>query len=211
MSSSYKALYNETDITADVINVNNANITNLQCDTITESTPDNGVDVEGVHMEDNVLSVDTITEKTTDNGVNIEGVKLKDGKLNDTSYTEGILLSDSNGEITSSYSIPSTLTTQSLIPISSNTYELASLSSPFANGYLSNLNTNQISDMNSPIFYKIIMDSDSNRIRFCVGGEYVDIVFDSTAHISTPNIFISSCLTNGIAHFVESTGRLQSS
>lgn len=52
----------------------------------------------------NMINIYTniIYESTANNGIFIDGVHLKDGLINDTSYSNGILHSDINGSITSS-------------------------------------------------------------------------------------------------------------
>lgn len=49
----------------------------------------------------NGIQTDNIYEYTLNNGVNIDGLIIKDGLFNDTNYTTGYLISDTNGIITS--------------------------------------------------------------------------------------------------------------
>lgn len=56
----------------------------FKIDEIIENTTNNGVDIEGVHFEDDIITVDTINELTTNNGVDIEGVHFEDNAINGT-------------------------------------------------------------------------------------------------------------------------------
>lgn len=76
-----------TELYATTLGAGTFAVTTFTADTITEKTPDNGVDLETVHFEDGAISnvtsvaVDTITEKTADNGVDIETCHLEDGTI----------------------------------------------------------------------------------------------------------------------------------
>lgn len=62
----------------------------LQVNTISESTSNSGVTVDGVLIKDNAVNTDTISEKTSGSGVTIDGILIKDGNFTQGTWTSTI-------------------------------------------------------------------------------------------------------------------------
>jgi hypothetical protein len=122
-----------TDDTGQIIGGNNtftginsfSNVYGILVDQINEYTLNNGVTIEQVNFNDGLITgadleigdkvfVDEILPYTLNGPVTINGVSLKDGEITDTSYSTGILHSDSNGQISSSLIIDNDITSNTI-------------------------------------------------------------------------------------------------